>query len=430
MATPLAGPAKASQRLEGAKWPTLSATGPDFAEPEPPTSYITADQLLHPDKLPGLRFDRLGDGRVEIVSPQHGFRIDMNQSAALLVELCDGRHSMDQIVRSLASMLDVAVPELSGAVRDAVQQLTEQGLVRPEGAPIRQGRITFPVVNQHGRWNNRPGNRHCTSKYVGWDSIGEPQPGVTHDVLFLSQFDIDNVRDHRAHKKLAWMREPRPIAWWTYESIEKYIDDFDNVLTYDMMLIEKFPGKCVYCPSGGCHINPEDFGIPAKSKLVSFIASGKRWRAPGHLARHEFYEMYGPGKRGFAKLMTDDLKIDLYGPLVDNSIEDKIESLRDYMFQIAIENIIFDTYFTEKLIDCFLTGTIPIYRGTRRVGEFFDAEGILFYSTTEELFDILRNLNEDEYQRRLQHVRRNFELAQRYTHAVDWAYEHTDVFRE
>ena len=98
------------------------------------------------------------------------------------------------------------------------------------------------------------------------------------------------------------------------------------------------------------------------------------------------------------------------------------------MFQIAIENIILDTYFTEKLIDCFVTGTIPIYRGSRRVSEFFDADGILFYSNTEELFVILRSLTPEDYERRLPHVRRNFELAQRYTHAVDWAYEHTDVF--
>jgi hypothetical protein len=41
---------------------------------------------------------------------------------------------------------------------------------------------------------------------------------------------------------------------------------------------------------------------------------------------------------------------------------------------------------------------------------------------------VLRNLTADDYECRLPHVRRNFELAQRYTHAVDWAYLHTDVF--
>ena len=35
------------------------------------------------------------------------------------------------------------------------------------------------------------------------------------------------------------------------------------------------------------------------------------------------------------------------------------------MFSVCIENDVYDTYFTEKILDCFATGTIPIYKGTK-----------------------------------------------------------------
>ena len=67
--------------------------------------------------------------------------------------------------------------------------------------------------------------------------------------------------------------------------------------------------------------------------------------------------------------------------------------------------------------------------GREGAADFFDPGGIIFYSSTEELLEILRSLRPEDYQCRLPHVRRNFVLAQRYTHAVDWVYEHTDVFQ-
>ena len=40
-------------------------------------------------------------------------------------------------------------------------------------------------------------------------------------------------------------------------------------------------------------------------------------------------------------------------------------------FSIATENAAVDNYFTEKLMDCFLTKTVPIYYGSSNIGEFF-----------------------------------------------------------
>ena len=55
--------------------------------------------------------------------------------------------------------------------------------------------------------------------------------------------------------------------------------------------------------------------------------------------------------------------------------------LFDWMFHIAIENVSRDDYFTEKLLDCFLTRTVPIYWGCPNISNYFDAEGIIHINT-------------------------------------------------
>lgn len=63
-------------------------------------------------------------------------------------------------------------------------------------------------------------------------------------------------------------------------------------------------------------------------------------------------------------------KIDWFGRgIVD--MDDKLEALQDYRFHIALENSYFPYYFTEKITDCFLTGSFPIYYGCDELTEFF-----------------------------------------------------------
>ena len=70
-----------------------------------------------------------------------------------------------------------------------------------------------------------------------------------------------------------------------------------------------------------------------------------------------------------------------------------------------------DYYFTEKLIECLVTGTVPIYHGCPNIGDFFDMNGILTFSTQEELDDILDSLSEDKYKSMYESVKNNFNIA-------------------
>ncbi len=92
-------------------------------------------------------------------------------------------------------------------------------------------------------------------------------------------------------------------------------------------------------------------------------------------------------------------------------MEEKYKLFEDTMFHIAIENTINVNYISEKIIDCFMSYTIPIYWGCPNIGEYFNTDGIIFFETKEQLNNILDNLTEKDYYDRLEAVLENYEIA-------------------
>ena len=52
-------------------------------------------------------------------------------------------------------------------------------------------------------------------------------------------------------------------------------------------------------------------------------------------------------------------------------------------------------WFTEKLVDCFRTKTIPIYKGCPNIKDFYNEKGIIFFNSMEELSSILNDVNQN-----------------------------------
>jgi hypothetical protein len=80
------------------------------------------------------------------------------------------------------------------------------------------------------------------------------------------------------------------------------------------------------------------------------------------------------------------------------SVVDKLAFLAEHRFTICFENTSSPGYTTEKLIDAFLAGTIPIYWGNPMVGEEFNAEALIDagrYGSTDSLVDAVIDLADD-----------------------------------
>jgi hypothetical protein len=220
-------------------------------------------------------------------------------------------------------------------------------------------------------------------------------------------------------KKIAWVCESRSIfhtmhvprdTWMN--NLEKICEGYDVVFTSERELLSIHPKlQFAYAGSNLPWIKPkvEDIAIE-KSKLCSIIASPKKY-AYGHKLRHAIIETF----RG---------NLDVYGgadnsPVIQGEDRwDKSQGLNDYMFSFVIENDSYSTYYTEKLTDCFLTGTIPIYWGAPDIDTIFDGNGIIkLYNG----FDI-KTLTVELFESKLESVYNNYNKCIELEMADDYLY--------
>jgi glycosyltransferase involved in cell wall biosynthesis len=216
-----------------------------------------------------------------------------------------------------------------------------------------------------------------------------------------------------------------------YNAVIENYNKFDVILTFDRELLKLLPNAVFLPPTEVTQFNrlPNPYGHPPyksplidtyelpdsalqiypKSKLVSAVVSTKAF-LPGHVKRLNF-------------VRAIEHKIDLFGRGI-KELPSKLDGLRDYMFSVAIENVSCDdNYFSEKIIDCFLTGTIPIYHGCIHIGEFFDERGILSFQTQEELDAIIDSLSLEKYNSMLEYAKINYEKCYKWPLNNDMLYD-------
>ena len=243
------------------------------------------------------------------------------------------------------------------------------------------------------------------TKHVQWvyDGSGEVN-------IYVSQRALDALNDTSGKPTYIWLLESKQIIpqyyQWIIDNYEFVTSRVDGIFSCDKELCAKYP-KISYSV-----INAvpwvQDRKVHEKTKLVSMIASNKRM-CEGHARRLQFVDKFRD-------------KLDFYGRGF-NEISCKEDGLRDYMFSVGIENAVYDTYFTEKLTDCFACGTIPIFYGCRGVTEYFNEDGIIFL---DDDFD-LSTLTEDLYYSKIDAIKDNFERSINLPVAEDYLY--TEYFK-
>lgn len=112
--------------------------------------------------------------------------------------------------------------------------------------------------------------------------------------------------------------------------------------------------------------------FPKKEKLLSVITSDKAF-TKGHINRLRFVEKL---KDHYGN------RVDIYGHGF-RPVKDKWEALAPYKYHIVIENSSEPYYWTEKLSDCLLAGTFPLYYGCTNVDDYIPRQSY-------EPIDILR----------------------------------------
>ena len=134
---------------------------------------------------------------------------------------------------------------------------------------------------------------------------------------------------------------------------------------------------------------------PAKSELVSFIGSLQHPDTGAYRFRREV-----------AEYLVARGDVDCFGRGL-RPIEGKREALAPYRFSVAMENAAADDYFSEKLVDCLLMESVPVYFGWPGAARELDARGLLTFSNIEELQAVLAQLSPALYERMRPHLLAN-----------------------
>lgn len=259
-------------------------------------------------------------------------------------------------------------------------------------------------VKDYGYFTSTDGRK---PKNISFDHKLMEYNGIT---LFTDSFILDPIVDSVKSKiKIAWSLESPAVHLNVHRNIHLIAHKFDYILCYREDLINLNPNKFLPNSPGGALIKDENISIykESKNKKCSIVLSGKR-TYPGHILRHQIQQA-----------CNNNSGIDFFGWGSPNGhIQDKIVALKDYMFHITIENIIAPHYFTEKLIDCLVTGCVPIYYGASNIDKYFNIDGFITFSSFEEFSKI--KLTKDDFYKRKKAIEENFKLAHKYLSSDDY----------
>jgi hypothetical protein len=258
----------------------------------------------------------------------------------------------------------------------------------------------FNVVSGEGKVPTGTYTNHST-QYSRYDVSGQLEgvswhfDGTGDEWMYIDDGISSALQHDTSTKKYAWLMEGRGIIPGVYQDIvdnlDAYMQVFEIIFTSDRSMYE-LHDRIKFMPANTLWV--KDIQMYPKTKLLSMIASNKNWTDGHQLRIQTMRSLHG--------------KADLFGNQI-NPIAVKEDGLRDYMFSVAIENASYPTYFTEKILDCFATGTIPIYWGTRDIVEHFNPDGIIFLEDF-----IYEDLGPHMYYSRMDAVKENLELSRKY----------------
>jgi hypothetical protein len=224
------------------------------------------------------------------------------------------------------------------------------------------------------------------SKFVEWafDLSADETVYVDQNINQAFTDGVDGV-------KYGWLLESKFVVPGITEEIksnlEEYFKVFKYIFTHDKELLA-LDSRFKWVPAQGFWINEPK--IYEKTKMISMISSNKAF-TEGQKNRLQWVEKIGD-------------QVDLYGRGF-NEIATKEEGLCDYMFSVVIENGVYESYYTEKILDCFATGTIPVYLGSPDIADHFNKDGIIELTDEFEISDEIYESKMDAIKDNLERVK-------------------------
>ena len=189
---------------------------------------------------------------------------------------------------------------------------------------------------------------------------------------------------------------------WSFKGLKIYITGENMVPDFDQC-------DLAFSPQEDLH-DQRCIRLPYYAQVLPSMGSlirGPEWQPQSYLNRTRFCSFVASNPRGsfrnaFFKKLNRLKKVDSAGRHFNNfgsPIDDKLNFLKNYRFNLAFENSQSPGYVTEKLVEPLLTGCIPIYWGAPDVAKDFNPAcmiNVSDFSDFGEAIDYILQADRDE----------------------------------
>jgi hypothetical protein len=190
--------------------------------------------------------------------------------------------------------------------------------------------------------------------------------------------------------------------------------NYDAILTFNYYVLSKC-NNAYFFEHGNCWV--KDF-LPPNNKTfeLSFLVGSKNW-TEGHLLRHTVWENQSKITipKNFFISTNSPYQTTIPGKYLIGSKNELFNS----QFHLCIENSTEPGFFSEKLIDCLFTKTIPIYYGCENIENWFNTQSIFRVNSFEEIINVCNSLDETTYNKYIESINENYELCLKFMNYED-----------
>jgi len=209
--------------------------------------------------------------------------------------------------------------------------------------------------------------------------------------------------------------ESQSVIPRVYSRVREVIPNYRLVFTHSEELLSSFPNTR-WIPGGGIWVGGTyaggSIGLSDKTRMVSMLTSNKL-QTPLHRRRYLW-----------AMRLERGTQVDVFRQRWrDGETISVFDTLRDYRYSIVVENFIDERYLTEKVLNCFATGTVPIYLGARQLHQYFNPDGFLTFRNWDDLSKrVLPRLSEHDYATRLPAINENLARSLQFRSIEDYMF--------
>lgn len=182
--------------------------------------------------------------------------------------------------------------------------------------------------------------------------------------------------------------------WFTGENLRPPIGIFDA--TYSCDKEDKVTGN-YFLPYWFHRINWGfgDNGFEFQPQIEELLQ-----RRPEELRERNacsFSSTNEPNRRFVNFAVGKALSLDEYGKFVGRQVRSKKLTASNYGFQVCTENDVYPNYVTEKIIEAWMSGNVPIWSGSDQHG-FFNKDAIVNVTglTSDEISEFVREISDEQ----------------------------------